>query len=132
MGFENVNWIAVVVAAIVALVIGAGWFSRYLFGERWQAAVGKGQEEMGSPATAMAIAFIGYLVMATVLARVMPAGASVGVALMWGFMVWLGFMATATLISSAFEGAIGAAQWIYLGNLLVVSLAMAVVIAVVG
>lgn len=132
MGFENVNWIAVVVAAIVALVIGAGWFSPYLFGERWQAAVGKRREEMGSPATAMAIAFIGYLVMATVLARVMPAGTSVGVALMWGFMVWLGFMAAATLISSAFEGAIRGAQWIYLGNLLVVSLLMAVIIAVFG
>jgi hypothetical protein len=33
---------------------------------------------------------------------------------------------------SPFEGAIGAAGWIYLGNLRVVSLAMAVVIAVVG
>jgi Protein of unknown function (DUF1761) len=132
MGFENVNWIAVIVAAVVAVVIVAGWYSRYLFGPRWLAAIGKGPDEMGSPPTAIAFAFVGYLVMATVLARVMPVGVSAGVALMWGFMVWIGFIATATLIAGAFEGKIGTAQWIYLGNGLVVSLLMAMIIAVIG
>jgi hypothetical protein len=133
MTLEGINWIAVLVSAVAAMIVGAAWYSSYLFGNRWLTAIGKTtREELGSPALAMVIALVGYVVMAAALAWLMPDDATLAVGLMYGFLVWLGFVAASTAIASAFEGGIGAVQWIYLGNGLVILLVMGAIIAVVG
>ena len=45
----GVNYIAVVVAAVVALVIGFIWYSRPVFGNRWMAYLGTTQAQLGNP-----------------------------------------------------------------------------------
>ncbi len=38
--FSNINWIAVLVAAVSYFMLGALWYSKTLFGTKWAAAVG--------------------------------------------------------------------------------------------
>ncbi len=38
--FLNVNWVAVVVGAIVAYILGAVWYSDKMFAKRWRAGIG--------------------------------------------------------------------------------------------
>ena len=38
--FSNINWLAVLVAAIAYFMLGAVWYSKALFGNKWAAAVG--------------------------------------------------------------------------------------------
>ena len=65
----TVNYLAVLVAAVVTFVIGGIWYSRALFGPRWMAAVGKTEEECrkGNRGTALFGAFVSALMMAYVL-----------------------------------------------------------------
>ncbi|HEY8594417.1 MAG TPA: DUF1761 domain-containing protein [Devosiaceae bacterium] len=44
----NVNWLAVIVGAVLAFVLGAVWYSPMLFGKKWAEGVGV---ELGSAST---------------------------------------------------------------------------------
>jgi hypothetical protein len=37
---SGINWLAVIVAAAIYFFLGALWYSKVLFGERWQASIG--------------------------------------------------------------------------------------------
>lgn len=111
----NVNWLAVVVSAIVSMIIGFLWYGP-LFGKKWMAMMGWGQEHIdaakakGGMGKSYVIAFIGSLVMAYVLAHIVAmarmAGISSGLSggLQSGFWAWLGFVATTGLGSVLWEG----------------------------
>lgn len=100
----SINLLAVLVAAIVNMVIGAIWYSPMLFGKKWTQL--SGVKSMGSGTASYAIAFVGSVVMSYVLAyfigalgmATVMAGASVG------FMLWLGFMATSSAGMVLWEG----------------------------
>ena len=50
----NVNWIAVIIGAIVAFILGWLWYSPKLFGAKWAEGVGLSLEDTSKPcATAM-------------------------------------------------------------------------------
>ena len=55
-------WIGIIVAAVVAFLLGGAWYSPPLFGNRWMTALGKTKEELGAPGPAMAITFLTALV----------------------------------------------------------------------
>ena len=44
--FENVNQIAVLVAALVAMAVGSVWYSPLLFGEQWMHTVGLTEDDL--------------------------------------------------------------------------------------
>lgn len=95
----QVDWLAVVVAAILNMVIGAIWYSKALFGDAWKKSTGRKDKFsmvwgfIVSLVIAYFIAFFeGYLGIATV---------SDGVFI--GFCLWLGFVAT-TQISGVIWG----------------------------
>jgi hypothetical protein len=46
----DLNYLAVVVAALVPIVLGALWYSPLLFADRWMRAVGRTREELGDAA----------------------------------------------------------------------------------
>jgi len=48
MSFGNVSLLGAVVGAAAAMAIGALWYSPVLFGNRWQALIGKSPDEIGS------------------------------------------------------------------------------------
>jgi hypothetical protein len=92
-----VNWLAVIVAAIVGFVVGWLWWGP-LFGKKWMALSGVKptkdmKKGMGSK---MIIALLANLIMAYVLAALLFSSGTSGImaAATLGFWVWLGFVAT--------------------------------------
>ena len=46
MESADINWLAVVAAAFVPMVLGALWYSPVLFASRWMRAVGRAPEDL--------------------------------------------------------------------------------------
>ena len=109
MGFEDVNFLAVGVATVLAFLPGALWYSPVLFHRPWAAAHGYSEEdfrEMQANATpAYLVSFICWFVMATVLALVAPHfGEGVLAMVHMALLFWLGFAATTGLTTNRFSG----------------------------
>jgi len=102
----GVNYLAVVVAAVVALVIGFIWYSPRVFGNRWMAYLGTTQAQLGNPGpTGMLVGVVASLINAWVLAvlALNLGGKSVTDGILLGVLAWLGFMATITAAQISFE-----------------------------
>ena len=106
----DVNYIAVIAAAVANMVVGALWYSSFMFGSYWIKLMGftdKKTEEMKKAANkAYAFSGIAALVMSYVLAVFLRLAdvSMLTEGLYVGFIVWLGFVATITLQSVVFEG----------------------------
>jgi Protein of unknown function (DUF1761) len=102
----DLNWIAIIVATIIPIVLGALWYSPVLFAEPWMRAVGRTREELGDASLGYLLSAIGAFLSAYVLARVVKwaevddlwNGALVG------FFVWAGFVATVLGVTTFFAG----------------------------
>ncbi|MHA1549478.1 MAG: DUF1761 domain-containing protein [Alphaproteobacteria bacterium] len=100
----SVNWLAIVIAAVVKFAIGAGWYAPPVFGKKWQAVSGVEPDSAGMP-RAMIVGIIGDLIMAYILARFIGHYATDGLVAgaVVGFMAWLGFVATVMLGGMMYE-----------------------------
>lgn len=103
----DLNYIAVVVAALVPMVLGAVWYTPVLFGRQWLAASGRTEEEVAEgPGIGYVLAAVAALVISYALARVVRwaevddlwNGALVGL------LAWLGFVATTSAVNTFFAG----------------------------
>lgn len=110
MPLFEVNYLAVLVSAVVGFVIGMLWYSPLLFGNIWVKLIGMSKEDLEKAkkkgmAKTMLIAIISVLVMSFVLAHFVDiAGAStVTEGIQAGFLIWLGFIATVMLNSVLWE-----------------------------
>src|SRR5207244_11211893 len=95
----GVTYLAVVVAAVVALVIGFIWSSPRVFGTRWMTYLGTTPAQLGNPGpTGMLVGVVASLINAWVLAvlALNLGGKSVTDGVLLGVLAWLGFMATIT------------------------------------
>ena len=102
----GVNFLAVVVAAVVALVVGFIWYSPQVLGKRWMWYLGTTQAQLGNPGPAgMAVGVVASLLNAWVLAvlSLNLGGKSITDGIMLGALAWLGFMATITAAQISFE-----------------------------
>ncbi len=131
MIMESVNWLHVIVGAVVAMVIGSVWYMPAVFGNAWMADLGKKQSDASNPGPAMAVMALGSLVMTYVLAQVvMQFGAStLSEGLMVGFWVWLGFNAAYLVGMKMFENRSWRLFWINSGNMLVTYVVVAALLA---
>lgn len=102
----DINYLAVLVAAIAAMVLGSIWYAKPVFGARWMKLVGLTDESVKQGAgPAMGIAALSALVTAFVLAHVVDYvnADTVGAGIMTGLWMWVGFNATQLVMNSAFE-----------------------------
>jgi hypothetical protein len=102
----GVNYLAVIVAAVVALVIGFAYYAPQTFGKRWMAYLGTTQAELGNPEPmGIATGVVASLVNAWVLAvlSLNLGGKTLTDGVMLGILCWLGFMATITAAQISFE-----------------------------
>ena len=102
----GVNYLAIVVAAVVALVIGFIWYSPRVFGSRWMAYLGTTQAQLGNPGpSGMAVGVVASLLNAWVIAvlSLNLGGKSLTDGILLGALAWLGFMATITAAQISFE-----------------------------
>lgn len=117
---SGINWLAVVVAAVVGFGVGAVWFGP-LFGKAWMKALDKKPEELGSPAKAMGLTAVTTLVTAAVLAYlfdVLGVGSWVG-GLIWGISVGAFFVGTSIYSDGLFMGTPNTLAMINIGHRIV-------------
>jgi len=142
MTFAGINYLAVVVAAVVAWLAGAVWYG--LLANRWVAAHGKTMEQFKAEQATrrgsvhawlpFALAFLAELVMAYVLAGMVGHLGTVTIrsAVISGLFVWAGFMLTTMLVNNAFAGRRYTLTAIDAGHWLLVVIVMGVVIGWIG
>ena len=107
MQTEQINWLAVIVAAVSMFLVGGLWYSPLLFGKIWQRANGFTDEQVSgfNKGRAFGGSFILALIMAANLAMFL---ADPGTTLSWGIMAGLlagvGWVAAGIAMTALFEG----------------------------
>lgn len=131
----DVNFVAVLAAAVVAFVIGGVWYT-FLFGKQWRMLMGvpEGATMQGakmSMAQSMTGNFVATVVMVFVLANFLPIGGTgfIGAALTRAFLIWLGFIATIQLNAIWYENRPWKLYVINASHYLVAMLAAALVLS---
>ena len=108
--FEQINWIAVAIATVASMAIGAGWYSA--LSKRWIEACGFTEEQIKSVEAndtpiIYVIAAICHLVMAVILSGVIfhAGGAEVtmGDGILTALLIWLGFVLTTMTVNHRFQ-----------------------------
>lgn len=137
----EVNYLAVLLAALSTMVVGSVWYSPILFYKQWakMAGVKVDKDFKGAKAAFTYITvFIAALVAAYVLAHVaflsnkFFGGPFLASALTTAFWVWLGFVATRIYTHDAFEGRRKKLTLITVSHELVTFLIMAFIIGLMG
>ena len=102
----SINWLALVAAALINMVIGSIWYSKSGFGKPWAKATGRHPGEMANGNLGYALTAAGSLVQAWILVHfVRYAGALDFISgAEAGFFLWLGFTAITSLVHHVFEG----------------------------
>jgi hypothetical protein len=107
----EINYIAVLLAAVSTMVVGSVWYAKGVFGETWRKLVNLDEKKMQEGAVkVMSLTFLASLVTAYVLAHVTYLSNSyfgnsfLQDALTTAFWVWLGFTAARMLTHDLFEG----------------------------
>ncbi len=131
----QINYLAVVVAALATMFIGALWYSPLLFHKLWVKAHGYSEEKVEQMRKAAGRAFIVslfcYVVMAYVLA-IFVSYAGVSTVLqgaLLGLVVWIGFLATLGLTAHLFSEKRWSTYFIDAGYQLVYAVVMGVILA---
>lgn len=111
-----INYLAVLVAAIVIFVLGGLWYSPALFAKRWIALQNKTEEQMRAEAAganmplmyfaALVCAFLQALVMAAVIGHIGHGNSFGGAAhgALLGAVLWLGFAGSTSYATALFSG----------------------------
>ena len=111
MHFHNLNWLAILVAAISTMVVGFLWYSPLLFAKPWMREMGydpndkaKMEEMKKSAGPAYAGSMVASLISAFILALFLHwlRVESLQYGLLVGFHVWLGFVATVQFTDALF------------------------------
>lgn len=135
MPLANLNYVAVVVAALAAFVLGAIWYSPLLFGKAWVAASGHSEEKLAqmekTTAVRFAITLVAFLIMAGVIAEIAAIFGLVRVqgGVKLGLMLWVGFGLTLELIHTMYNARRWSAFLIDTGYTLVYLVVMGAIIA---
>jgi Protein of unknown function (DUF1761) len=138
MSFAGINFLAVLIAAVVAWLVSAGWYMS--LGKIYQAAQGKTPDQckvdMQKPGAFLPFiyAFIGNLVIAWMLAGVLGHLGQVTLknGVITGAFLWFGFILTTMVVNFCFSGRDKRLLLIDLGNWLIVMVVMGAVIGAMG
>ena len=102
----DINWLAVLVAAVVTFVLGGLWYGP-LFGKVWRVAEGQTEPQPGHqkhPAFVYSLAFVLTLIAAAVLAVALGPDPNVQRSFVVGLVVGVGWVATSFGVNYLFAG----------------------------
>lgn len=106
MDFASVNWLAVIVCVVIALISGFIWYHPRVFFPVWWTGLGRsGQTGNPNPTIyvfAILAAFVEAVSLAFVTKTMGTTTAASGATA--GFMLWLGFVVPTSLVNKLFEG----------------------------
>lgn len=103
----DLNFWAVVVAAVSTMIVGSIWYAPPVLGTTWMAIIGKSQEDLKKGrGRALSLAFISSLVLAYVLVHFVGYAQATTIqdGIVTGVWVWLGFVVTTMAIDNMFAG----------------------------
>ena len=108
MGFAEVNYLAVGLAAVLSFALGMLWYSPLLFAKAWMAGQGYTEADLERMQSGMgstyALSFVCWFVMATILAVIASHfGEGVAPTFHVGPHLWRGFSATVGLTNNRFS-----------------------------
>jgi hypothetical protein len=103
--FHNLNWLAIIVAAVSVFVLGGLWYSPLMFAKRWMKETGITEESTKNTnmIKLFTFAFILSLIASFFLAMFIGSKAGAGFGAIAGFMAGLGWVFTFMGISYLFE-----------------------------
>jgi hypothetical protein len=107
MDFSEINWLAVVVAAVSAFIVGGLWYGP-IFGKAWMAEMGFSEEDLkeANMAKIYGIAFVLEFIIALQLALFLSHGGeqpSVGMGAAYGFHIGFFFIALSMGVNALFS-----------------------------
>lgn len=103
----EINWWAVIVAALINMAIGGIWYSPSVFGKYWAKLTGhKTEGGMSMANLGYAVSIVAALVQAFILVHFVRYAGSTTFwkGLVTGFWLWLAFVAVVMAAMNAFEG----------------------------
>lgn len=102
----DLNWVAVVAAALSTMVIGFVWYMPQVFGTKWAETSGRSMSDMQMAPTGWIVVVIAALVSAWAVALVVRAVGAEGIVdgAIVGVVGWLGFSAAASFSDRMFGG----------------------------
>lgn len=137
MEYLNVNWLAVLLAMIASMALGAAWYMG--LSKQWVAATGKTTEQIMAGSGGQATPFIWgaamQLVMAYMLALLTPmimGELTIASAVIVGLHIWVGFIMTSMVLNHRYQGMKWSLAVIDGGYLLGVVLVQGVVLGLLG
>ncbi len=118
MVFSGINYLAVVIAAVIGFVASAVWYKA--FGTAWMMAQGRAPGDTTPKPGPFVVAGVAQLLMAFMLAGVLGHLGDINVenGIIGAAFIWLGFVATTIAVNDSFQGAkvtltlIDAAHWL--------------------
>lgn len=135
----EVNYLAILLAALSSMVVGAVWYAKNIFGKEWMKLAKLDEKKLaGASAFPLVVAFVSALVMAFVLAHLtfvvnyFYKGSYLEDALMTGLWIWIGFQGFRIFMHDAFEGRRKKLSIINMGNELATIMIMALIIGLMG
>jgi uncharacterized membrane protein len=108
MTFAGINYLAILIAAVVAFAWGAAYYMS--LSKRWLDAAGRSKEQVHAERSPVPfiISIVGLIVMAWVLAgsigHLGPGQVTLKNGIISGLFIWLGFVVTTVFINNAFGG----------------------------
>jgi hypothetical protein len=90
--FSELNIVAILVAAILNMLIGAVWYSRPLFGKQWMAYLGFRDDEPGVSPWTYVIVFVLGLIIAVFMAMFLQGSAGAMEGLLYGAVIGFGIV----------------------------------------
>jgi hypothetical protein len=130
----EVNWLAVVLAALSTMVVGSIWYMPQVFGKKWEKWAKVDKKNPANPAFAIGITLVVSFITAYVLAHVTYlsnaffGNSFMQDALTTAFWMWLGFTAARIITHDAFENRPKQLTLLNISHELVTFLVMGVVI----
>ncbi len=103
----HINWLAILAAAVINMVVGAAWYSPALFGKQWSKLIGRKLEDMRKQAgPGYAVSTIGALIESYVLAHFVVYANSITAVdgALTGFWIWLAFVGVTMAVGTVFAG----------------------------
>lgn len=106
MDFGSINWLAVVVCVVLAMVSGFVWYHPKLFFPAWWAGIGRSGEPGNPDPRIWVFTIIAAIIQAVAVALMLGLMGSTSAAsgALAGFLLWLGFVAPTNLANKLFAG----------------------------
>jgi uncharacterized protein DUF1761 len=102
----DLNWLAVIVAAVAFFALGGLWYSNVLFGKQWTEAVGWQAPEGEKPPVTLYLMPLGTCVVSTIAVAMLAAATGTdtfGAAIVLGLVAGLGLAGMALLVTGFFD-----------------------------